>query len=197
MSEEQKQDETPKRHRLRSFVLWGAGGVLGLLVILLIAASWYTTTADFQRRVGGEVVNVLEDSVGGRVEIGHISFSLWHLAIEVDNLVIHGTEPAGEAPYLSAKKIYVRVRINTFLSHTVGKGAQSHIGLNYLGVVEPHVHLIIDKDGNTNQPTPRRPSTSTEPVQNTLLDLQAKKVEITQGLAVVNDKAVPFNVRAD
>ncbi|MEO6922756.1 MAG: translocation/assembly module TamB, partial [Bryocella sp.] len=44
---------------------------------------------------------------------------------------------------------------------------------------------------------PRRPSTSTEPVQNTLLDLQAKKVEITQGLAVVNDKAVPFNVRAD
>ena len=195
MSEEQ--EVKPRRHRLRKIVLWGAGSLLALLLLLLVGASWYTTTDDFQRRVGGEVVNVLEDSVGGRVEVGHIHFSLWHLAIEVDNLVIHGTEPEGQMPYLSADKIFVRVRINTFLSHTVGKGPQSHIGLNYLGVMQPHVHLIVDKDGKTNQPTPRKPSTSTEPVQNTLLDLQAGKMEIQNGLAVVNDEAVPFNLAAD
>ena len=40
----------------------------------------------FQRRVGGEVVSILEDATGGKVEIGHISFDLWHLAIEVDGL---------------------------------------------------------------------------------------------------------------
>ena len=98
---------------------------------------------------------MLEDSTGGKVELGHISFNLWHLAIEADNLVIHGTEGPGEMPYLSAAKIFLRLRINTFLSHTVGKGPQSHVALNYLRVEEPHLHLIIDKNGNTNQPVPK------------------------------------------
>jgi translocation and assembly module TamB len=187
----------PQRSRLGRIFAWGAGSLLLLLVLLLVGATFYTKTDDFQRRVGSEVVKVLEDSVGGRVELRHIDFNLWHLAIEVDGLVIHGTEAPGEMPYLSAEKILLRVRINTFLSHTVGKGPQSHIGLNYLGVEQPHFHLIIDKDGKTNQPTPRQQSNSTEPVQNTLLDLQAGKVEVSSGLAVVNDKAVPFNVAAE
>ena len=100
-------------------------------MVLFLGGWYYTTTADFQRRVGAEVVSVLEDSTGGRVELGHISFSLLHLAVEADGLVIHGTEGPGEAPYISAAKIFIRLKINTFLSHTVGKGAQSHIGLEF------------------------------------------------------------------
>ena len=148
------------------------------------------------RRAGAEVVKVLEDSTGGRVELQHIKFNLWHLAIEVDGIVIHGTEGPGQMPYLSASKIFVRVRINTFLSHTVGKGSQSHIGLNYLRIEQPHLHLIVDKDGKTNQPVPKHPTTSKVPIQNTLLDLQAGKVELANGLAVLNDRAVPFDVAA-
>lgn len=185
-----------RRHRVARIFGWIGTSILILLTVLIVGLSWYTTTADFQRRVGAEVVNVLEDSTGGRVELGHISFNLWHLAIEADNLVIHGTEGPGEMPYLSAAKILIRLRINTFISHTVGKGAQSHIGLNYLRVEEPHLHLIIDKNGNTNQPVPKHPSTSTEPVQDTLLDLQAKEVELANGLAVINDRAIPFDAAA-
>jgi translocation and assembly module TamB len=186
-----------RRSRWLRIIAWTAGSILLLLVVLLLGLSWYTTTADFQRRVGGEVVSVLEDSTGGRVELGHISFSLWHLAIEADNLVIHGTESAGEMPYLSAAKIFIRLRIDTFISHTVTKGVQSHIGLNYLRVEEPHLHLIIDKDGNTNQPVPKHPTTSTEAVQDTLLDLKAKEVELANGLAVINDRAIPFDAAAN
>jgi translocation and assembly module TamB len=185
------------RHRVWRFFGWIGISILILLIVLVVGLSWYTTTADFQRRVGGEVVKVLEDSTGGRVELGHISFNLWHLAIEADNLVIHGKEGPGEMPYLSAAKIFLRVRINTFISHTVGKGAQSHIGLNYLRVEEPHLHLIVYKNGDTNQPVPKHPSTSTEPMQDTLLDLQATKVELANGLAVVNDKAIPFDAAAN
>ncbi|HZQ42114.1 MAG TPA: translocation/assembly module TamB domain-containing protein [Acidobacteriaceae bacterium] len=183
-------------HRMWRILGWIGTSILILLTVLIVGVSWYTTTADFQRRVGGEVVGVLEDSTGGRVELGHISFNLWHLAIEADNLVIHGTEGPSEMPYLSAAKIFLRLRINTFISHTVGKGAQSHIGLNYLRVEQPHLHLIIDKNGNTNQPVPKHPSTSTEPVQDTLLDLQAKQVELANGLAVINDRAIPFDAAA-
>jgi len=193
-----KTPPTPKPKKTRSHKLrWTLLSLLALLILLVAGASWYTTTNDFQRRVGAKVVAVLEDSTGGRVELGHITFSLWHLAIEADNLVIHGTEGPGEMPYLSAAKILVRVKINTFLSHTVGSGAQSHIGLNYLRVEQPHVHLIVYPDGHTNQPVPKHPSTSNEPVQDTLLDLQANDVELANGLAVLNDQSIPFDLSAN
>jgi translocation and assembly module TamB len=168
-----------------------------LLVLFVSGLWWYTTTDSFQRRVGALVVSTLEDSTGGRVEVGHVSFSLWQLAIEVDNLVIHGTEVPAEMPYLSAAKILLRLKINTFLSHTLGKGAQSHIGLDSLRVEQPRVHLIVYPDGHTNQPQPKHPSTSSTPVQDTLLDLQANDVELASGLAVLNDQAIPFDLAAN
>jgi len=184
----------PARRLLR-ILAWIFGPLAALVVLLLLAVSWYSTTDDFQRRVGGEVVSVLQDSTGGRVELQHISFSLWHLAIQVDGLVIHGTEAPSEMPYLSAAKISVRLRIHTFLTHIQGVGPQSHIGLSYLRIDQPHIHLIVDKDGHTNQPTPKHP-TSSEPLQDTLLDLQAGDVELANGLAVLNDRAIPFDLAA-
>ncbi len=186
----------PKQHRIWRVLGWIALSLVILLAILAVGLSWYVKTADFQRRVGTEVRNVLEDSTGGKVDIGHISLDLWHLAIEVDNLVIHGTEGPGQAPYLQARRILVRLKVNTVISHTVGKGAQSRIGLNYLEVDQPQAHLIIDKDGRTNQPEPKHPSTSTEPVQDSLLDLQAKQVLLNNGLILINDRAIPFDAAA-
>ncbi len=210
MSEESKPDEVqkdqptgvpaPKRRRItgkiaRGFA-WLVGSLVLLLVLLIAAFSWYSTTPDFDRRVSAEVVNVLETATGGRVELGHISFDLWHLAIEADGLVIHGLEGPGEAPYLAAEKIFVRVKIISFLQHTTGTGLASHIGLNLLRVEGPHVHLIVYKDGKTNQPVPKHPTPSTEPVQDTLLDLKATEVELVHGVAQVNDRAIPFELAA-
>ncbi len=188
----------PRRanHRAARFFGWTFISLAVLVLLIIFGLNWYTSTDDFQRRVGGQVRSVLEDSTGGKVDVGHIGFNLWHLAIEVDNLVIHGTEAPGEAPYLSAAKILVRLKLNTFLSRTVGQGAQSHVGLNFLRVEQPHAHLIIDKDGKTNQPVPKHPSTSTEPVQDSLLDLQAKEVELADGLILINDRPIPFNAAA-
>ncbi len=175
---------------------WTLLGLLVLVLILLGGLAWYTTTPDFQRRVGKEVVSVLEDATGGRVELGSITFSLRHLAIEADGLVIHGLEGPGEPPYLSADRVLVRVQILNFFAHTAGTGAASHIGLNLLRVEQPHVHLIIDKNGKTNQPVPKHPSTSNTPVIDTLLDLKAHEVELVNGIALVNDRAIPFELAA-
>ena len=177
-------------------VAWLVGSLLLLVVLLLGGLAYYSTTADFQHRVGKEVVGILDDATGGHTEIGGLKFNLWHLAVEVDGLVIHGLEGPGEAPYLSASKIMVRIKIISFLQHTTGTGVASHIGLNLLRVEDPHVHLIIDKDGKTNQPVPKHPSQSNEPVMDTLLDLKAKEVELVRGVAQVNDRAIPFNLAA-
>jgi translocation and assembly module TamB len=195
-----KDQLTPLAPKRRSRVLrafgWSVLSLVVLVVLLAVGATWYTGTADFQRRVGGEVVSTLENATGGRVELQHISFSLWHLAIEADGLVIHGTEAPGQMPYFSASKIFLRLHINMILTHIRGLGPQSRISLRYLRVEQPHVHLIVDKDGHTNQPTPKHQNTSNKSVGDTLLDLQARKVELVDGLAVLNDKAIPFDVVA-
>jgi translocation and assembly module TamB len=186
-----------KRSRVLRVLAWIAGWCVALVLVLVAGLSWYTNTADFQRRVGAEVVSVLGNATGGRVELQHISFNIWHLAIEADGLVIHGTEATGELPYLSASKIFLRLHINMVLTHIRGLGPQSRISLRYLRVEEPRVHLIIDKNGHTNQPTPKRPATSTTSIQDTLLDLQARKIELANGLAVLNDRAIPFDLAAN
>jgi translocation and assembly module TamB len=193
-------EETPtpkQRSRVLRALAWSFGSLVVLLILLAAGASWYTSTANFQQRVGGEVASVLENATGGRVELQHISFNLWHLAVEVDGLVIHGTEAPGQMPYLSAAKIIVRLRFHMFLTHIRGVGPQSRISLRYLRVEQPHLHLIVDKNGHTNQPTPKHPNKSNKSVGDTLLDLQARKVELADGLAVLNDKAIPFDLAAN
>ncbi|WP_353069477.1 translocation/assembly module TamB domain-containing protein [Tunturibacter empetritectus] len=182
--------------RMMIWIGWTVGALLVLVLVLFGVFAWYSKTNDFNRRVGKEVVKVLEDATGGRVELGKISFDLWHLAVEADGLVIHGLEGPGEAPYLAVDKVLLRVEIFDFFTHVSGTGISSHVRLNYLGVEHPQFHLIVDKDGKTNQPVPKHPSTSNKPVLDTVLDLKAQEVVVSDGVALLNDLAIPFHLVA-
>jgi translocation and assembly module TamB len=203
MSDAEQNVPKPKPVRKRSLaghmgraVAWTLGGLLLLLIVAVGCFAWYSTTGDFQRRVGRGIVSLLEDATGGRVELRAVNFSLWHLAIEVDGLVIHGLEGPGEAPYLAADKIQARVKITNFFAHATGSGMASHVGLNLLRVEHPQIHLMIDKDGKTNQPVPKHSTASNEPVQDTLLDLKASEVALVNGVTLLNDRAIPFDLDA-
>jgi translocation and assembly module TamB len=176
---------------------WLIGSVLALVIVAVGGFAWYTTTDDFQGRVGREIVSVLEDATGGRVEVRGVKFALWQLTIDVNGLVIHGLEAPGEAPYLSADTIEVRIGISSFFSRASGVGVKSHVRLKLLRVEHPQFHLIVDKDGKTNQPVPKHPATSKEPLQDTLLDLRAKEADVVNGVALLNDEAIPFEMAAN
>ncbi len=182
--------------RMGRAVAWTVIGFVILVMVLFFSFAWYSRTDDFNRRVGKEVVTVLEDATGGRVELGKISFDLRHLTIEADRLVIHGLEGPGEAPYLAVDKIELRLKLLNLLSYTAGAGVESHVRLSYLGVDHPQFHLIVDKDGKTNQPEPKHPRTSKTPLTDTLLDLKAQEVAITNGVALLNNRAIPFDMAA-
>src|SRR3984957_17782421 len=188
-----------KRSLAKRMLLWIGWTVAALLVTVLVLFglfAWYSKTNDFNRRVGKEVVKILEDATGGRVELGKISFDLWHLAVEADGLIIHGLEGPGEAPYLAVDKVLLRVEIFDFFTHPAGGEISSHVRLNYLGVEHPQFHLIVDKDGKTNQPVPKHPNTSKKPVMDTLLDLKAQEMVLSNGVTLLNNRAIPFNLAA-
>ncbi|MGI4855138.1 MAG: translocation/assembly module TamB domain-containing protein [Janthinobacterium lividum] len=196
-SENPAQQARPDRHRGWRIAGWIIGSLAVLFLLVVVALGFYTRTQDFQNRVRSTLVNTLQEATGGKVELSGIQFNLLHLAVEADGLVIHGLEGPDQAPYLSADRILIRITLKSLFSHaTDSTGAMRYITLALLHVDRPHIHLIINKDGTTNQPVPKTKSTSTEPVLDTLLDLQASKVELADGLALLNDRAIPFDLAA-
>ena len=133
--------------------IWRVGGVLLLLLVLVIAGLlFYASTAHFANIVRQKVITVLEDATGGRVEIQSLRWNLRHLAVEVDDLTIHGLEGRGELPYAHIDRLYARVKILSFVD--------ARLGLDFLEVDRPAIHIIVYPDGSTNQPTPKAKQSS-------------------------------------
>jgi translocation and assembly module TamB len=170
---------------------WRVGGALLLLLLLVIGGLlFYASTPHFSNLVRQRVVNVLQDATGGRVELRSLRWSLRHLAVEVDGLTIHGLEGPGELPYAHLDRLYARVKILSFVD--------ARLGLDFLEVDRPSVHLIIYPDGSTNQPTPKaKQSSSSGPATSTIFDLQANRVEVHNGMALLNQRAIPFQLAAN
>ncbi len=163
---------------------------LVVVAVLIGGVAWYASTPQFEAQVRGYLVKTLEDATGGRVELGAFKWNLTQLAFEADNLTIHGLEGPDEVPYAHLDRLRVRVKIISFF--------QAKIGLNYLGVDHPVVHLIVYKDGSTNQPTPKTVAkkSSKSPV-DTVFDLAVGRTEINNGLALFNQQALPFALAAN
>ena len=64
----------------------------------------------------------------------------------------------------------------------------ARLGLDFLEVDRPAIHLIIYPDGHTNQPAPKAKQSSNGPVAQTIFDLQARRVEVDNGVALVNER---------
>jgi translocation and assembly module TamB len=174
---------------LRAWV-GGALAVCVLAAFLLVGGLlWYSSTPRFANIVKSHVVDALEQATGGRVELGAFHWSLRHLAVEVDNLTIHGLEGPGEAPYAHVDRLYARARILAFF--------RPQVELNYLEADHPAFHLIVYPDGSTNQPRPRTKNAGSRSLADTIFNLQVGRVEVHDGVAIVNQRTIPFNLRAN
>lgn len=166
--------------------------VFAVVTILLLlgigGVVWYASTPQFANLVREKLIATLEKTTGGRVELGSFRWSLRNLAFEADGLTIHGLEAANEIPYAHVDRIYVRVKILSFM--------RPKIDLNYLEADHPVFHLIIYPDGSTNQPRPKTESSNTS-VKDTIFDLKVGRTEIKNGIALINQRALPFDLAAD
>lgn len=177
----------PRRSRWRH-VFRICAGVAILLAVCIAVLAWYANSPEFQDRVRRQVIATVEQATGGRVELKSFRWRLLHLEFEATDFTIHGLEGAGEIPYAHLDRLRVHAKILSFF------GAK--VGLSLLSADHPVFHLIIYPDGSTNQPVPKTVR-SGKPLGDTLFDLAIGRVEVADGLAIINDRKIPFDFAAN
>jgi translocation and assembly module TamB len=159
-----------------------------LIVVLAIAAILIARSQWFQNYLKRTIVTAVEDSTGGRAEIGALHFEWTHLSAVATDFVIHGTEPEGAAPLLSVARVRLNLRLLPSLQHWWD--------ITYLGVDRPQANVIVYPDGHTNIPSPPRKSTASDPLE-TVVDLAIGRFELTNGLITLAAQKHELNVRGN
>jgi translocation and assembly module TamB len=171
-------------------VLWIGGGLVGLIVLLVVAALLILPSNWFAEQVRARIVNELERSTGGRVEIGSFHLDWRNLRARVAPVVLRGTEPETEPPLLRAEAIEVGLRIISLMKR--------QFDLASLSIDRPAVNLIVDEKGITNFPTPKveQPKSDKDPIQ-TVLDLAVKDFRLNGGSIHYADRKIPMDLRGE
>ena len=125
-------------------------GLAGLTLLVAVAGTLIVRTDWFRNYVREKIITATEAGTGGRVEIGSFAFDWTRLSAVVTNFVIHGNEPAGASPYLSASRVEVHARLLTSFHHL--------LDITYLGVDRPRANVTVAADGSTNVPKPNQPA---------------------------------------
>jgi translocation and assembly module TamB len=173
------------RRRYLRHVFWTGSGLLILLVAAVVGLLLWANSSSFENMVRERLVARMEAATGGRVEIASFSWRPFKLDAEAQGVVIHGLESKNEAPYAQLESLHVQLNLLGFWS--------PRILLHNLEIVRPQLHLIVYPDGSTNQPHPRKKTSSTLHPLDTLFDLQAGKVSVEKGLIDYDDRASDFD----
>ncbi|MGH9620239.1 MAG: translocation/assembly module TamB domain-containing protein [Bryobacteraceae bacterium] len=171
-----------------------AAWIIGVIVVLLIAAYLALHTPWFSNYVRGKIASTVEQSTGAKVEVGSFHMDWTSLTFHIRNFVIHGTEPATAAPLLDIPAITVHVKLFS------GAGIANVADIAYVGIERPHVDLIVFPDGKTNLPHPKvqKPASSSNGnTLDTVLNLKIGKFDLDHGLIQFNEEKTAFNARGE
>ncbi len=176
---------TPRRRKIWKYLL----GLMLAGLLLLVGLSWYSTTDSFRDLVRRRLIATLERITGGRVELDSIHTVPFHFQIEVRNLTIHGREQAGEVPYAHVNSLVAKVKILSIL--------RTEIGLDYVILDHPVIHIILYPDGTTNQPEPRLKQAPGQKKVEQLFALSINRLEVRHGEVLWGNQKIPLDFAAD
>ncbi len=161
--------------------------LVGFILVLAIAAILVVQSAWFRNYVKQTIVTSVEDSTGGKAEIGTFQFEWKRLTAVVTDFVIHGNEPPGAVPMLRVARVQLNLRLFTSLHHLWD--------ITYLGIDRPQANVIVYADGHTNIPSPK--STSSKSPLETVVDLAIGRFELTNGVITLAAQKHELNIRGN
>jgi translocation and assembly module TamB len=174
----------PKRRRWRRVLIFAAC-VLFIVVVLPVAFYFWASSNAMQNLVRKGMIDWLEQASGGRVEIGAFHWHLLDLQADAEDVVIHGREAPGEAPCARIDRLRASITLLGLIS--------PRVLLRDLEISHPALHVIVYADGTTNLPTPRKPKKPAKSALDTLFDLQAGHVSVTQGDLDFESRSTDFD----
>ena len=101
---------SPRRRR----ILLNTAGILIAMAAIFGALALWANSAQFERMVRHRLETEIENATGGRAEIASFQWKLFSLELEAGGIVIHGDEPANEAPYARIDRLRARVSLLGF-----------------------------------------------------------------------------------
>ncbi len=174
----------------RRILVTSAASIAAIFAVIVIAALIVVQTPWFANFVREKVISTVEDSTGGKVEIGSFEFDWGSLTVRIRNFVLHGTEPPAADPLARISLLELHLKLFS--------GFKKAVDLAYLGIEEPRVNLIVNPDGTTNIPNPKvksKPS-ETSPLE-TVVDLAVNQFKIENGQLAYSQQKAPFSARGD
>ena len=171
--------------RRSRWALIAGGSILGLALLLTIAAVFVARSGWFHEQVRQRIVRETEKATGGRVEIGSFQFDWRTLTARLNDFTIHGTEPAGAPPLLRVRSITVVLKIISVIKQKVD--------VQSVDVEQPQANLILHPDGTTNVPEPKVPRKWDKNPAETILDLAIGRFTVQNGTIEANSETTPWN----
>jgi len=167
-----------RKHIYRILVAFG----LALLMIALtgIALSRFRT---FHRYVLAKLVEEASQATGGRVEIGDLHFRWSGLKIDLNQIVLHGTESASGPPLLQIDHLMVGLKIISLW--------RRKINLNEIVIDHPSFHVFVDQNGKSNLATGPQGAAGGGG-GGSIFDLAVGHFVVNQGDLDYNDRHIPL-----
>jgi translocation and assembly module TamB len=162
-----------------------AGSLVGLVVIVLIAAIIIVRTDRFRNFVRAKLVDEIQQATGGTATVGSFDFAWQHLRADVHDLVLHGLEGPDRAPLLRVAHLQVDLKLLSPL--------RGFIDIAYLLAETPQANIIVYPDGHTNIPAPKIKSTSNKSGLQTIIDLAIGHFDLRNGSATFGERKTDWN----
>jgi translocation and assembly module TamB len=157
-------------------------GVLTLIAAALVGGLIvYVSSLAFNARARQYIVREIERRTGATVTLQGLDWSFWHERFRLNDLTLHGLEPAGEAPLAYFKRIDIGLNFRTLI--------KKKIDLFELTFSEPEFHILVTPDGRTNFPSAESKS-GTKPFN---FEISIKNFNLIGGSALLNERRIDLN----
>ncbi|HET7872035.1 MAG TPA: hypothetical protein VFL42_05945, partial [Terriglobales bacterium] len=131
----------------------------------------------FRQYLLAKVQDSIYESTRARVETRDFHVNSSTMTVVMDQVVVHGTEPATAGPLLRVDRLEIGLAIDSLL------GRRWH--LREMSIVHPVVHVIVDQAGNNNLP---KPPGQTGGGNSELFNLGVRRLALQRGEIYYNDR---------
>jgi AsmA protein len=117
-------------------------GIAVVLILVVLVVPLFVNADAFRPALENE----LDSTLGRKVTLGKLSFSLWSGSVVADQLAVADDPAFGTTPFLQAKSLKIGVDTGAFLFH-------HRVSVRSFVAESPEIHLISNAQGEWNYAT--------------------------------------------